>query len=151
MKTKIIILVLFLVLILICVTTTIKLNTLPKELTDFKENIIKENFLIKETTNDYNDSLVIESYIFYNNDYQIEFITFDNEDSCNTAFDVNKENLEKKDNTIEELDEHKKYTVYTYINENNYVYLRKEKNILIYINTDIKYKENILKLLKKII
>ena len=150
MKTKIIILVLFLVLILICVTTTIKLNTLPKELTDFKENIIKENFLIKETTNDYNDSLVIESYIFYNNDYQIEFITFDNEDSCNIAFNTNIKSLEQE-NIKENLDIHKNYSIYTYINNNNYVYLRKEKNTLIYINTDIKYKESILKLLKKLI
>lgn len=150
MKRKIAILVLFIILILICVTTTIKLNTLPHEITDLKENIIKENFLIKETTNDYNDALVISSYIAYNNDYQIEVITFDNEENCNIAFSTNIKSLEQE-NIKENLDIHKNYSIYTYINNNNYVYLRKEKNTLIYINTDIKYKESILKLLKKLI
>ena len=63
MKRRIIILVLFLIILVLCITTSISLNKVKKEISDFKESIVKENFLIKETTLEYNDSLVIDYYI----------------------------------------------------------------------------------------
>ena len=151
MKKKIIILTLFITIIILCIVSTIKLNTLEKEKPSFKSIMEKENFLITDTTSTYNDPLVVKSYIFYNNYYQIEYIEFDNEENAKIAFNANIKSFETKDNTIEDIDTHKTYTIYTYITDNTYVYLRYEKNTLIYINTDIKYKQSISKLLKKLI
>lgn len=151
MKRRIIILVLFLIIILLCITTSISLNKVNKEISDFKELIIKENFLIKETTLEYNDPLVIDSYIAYNNDYQIEVITFDKEENCTTAFKANKDALEVTDEVQEEYNEYKKFTSYKYTSKDKYVYIRQEKNTLLYINADVKYKESIDKLIIKLI
>ena len=150
MKRRIIILVLFLIILVLCITTSISLNKVKKEISDFKESIVKENFLIKETTLEYNDPLVIDSYIAYNNDYQIEVITFDSVESCNTAFKANITSIETEDGK-EEFKTHKRFTSYKYTSNDKYVYIRQEKNTLLYINTDVKYKESIDKLIIKLI
>ena len=150
MKRRIIILVLFLIILVLCITTSISLNKVKKEISDFKELIIKENFLIKETTLEYNDPLVIDSYIAYNNDYQIEVITFDSVESCANAFKANITSIETEDGK-EEFKTHKRFTSYKYTSSDKYVYIRQEKNTLLYINTDVKYKESIDKLIIKLI
>ncbi len=150
MKRRIIILVLFLIILVLCITTSISLNKVKKEISDFKESIVKENFLIKETTLEYNDPLVIDSYIAYNNDYQIEVITFDSVESCANAFKANITSIETEDGK-EEFKTHKRFTSYKYTSNDKYVYIRQEKNTLLYINTDVKYKESIDKLIIKLI
>ena len=150
MKRRIIILILFIIIILLCITTSISLNKVNKEISDFKELIIKENFLIKETTLEYNDPLVIDSYIAYNNDYQIEVITFDKEENCTTAFKANITSLETEEGK-EEYSTYKRFTSYKYTSNDKYVYIRQEKNTFLYINTDVKYKESIDKLIIKLI
>lgn len=151
MKRRIIILVLFLIIILLCITTSISLNKINKEISDFKELIIKENFLIKDTTLEYNDPLVVDSYIAYNNDYQIEVITFDTVENCSVAFKANITSLEVTDDVKEEYNNYKRFTSYKYTSKDKYVYIRQEKNTLLYINTDVKYKESIDKLIVKLI
>ena len=150
MKRRIIILVLFLIILVLCITTSISLNKVKKEISDFKESIVKENFLIKETTLEYNDPVVIDSYIAYNNDYQIEVITFDSVESCANAFKANITSIETEDGK-EEFKTHKRFTSYKYTSNDKYVYIRQEKNTLLYINTDVKYKESIDKLIIKLI
>ena len=151
MNKRIIILILFTLIILICIVSTIQLNTTPNDISNFKELIKKENFLIKDTTNDYNDPIVKESYIAYNNEYQIEVIVFNNDTDSENAFKANITSLTLNDNVEENIKKYKKYTLYTYINNTKYVYIRKQKNTLLYIDTNIEYKESINAIIDKLI
>lgn len=156
MKKKIAVLVTSIIIIIIFIIGIIfilnkqnnKILTSNKFIIEMK----KQNFQIYDAKEQFGDDIVKEATVAYTENYQIEFLVFDNIDNCKNAFQINKSSFitNKKEEDIEISESNNSYSLYSLTTKDRYMYIKRIDNRLLYFNVDGSYKDNLDKLLKKI-
>lgn len=121
---------------------------------DFVDLVEQNNYITTNIINDFNNYPQIKSaFIIQNKDmtYQIEYYELDTVENTKTFYEGNikvfkqQENIKKKNKV--ETDNYQKYTQET---DTVYSFISRIDNTIIYLTVDMKYKDEVNKLIEKI-
>lgn len=116
-------------------------------------NLANENgFTISDATSQFTDSYVSKATLALKDGYQIEFYVIDNVENSKKMFEYNKNQFQNyKSGVSTELSKSVgNYSTYLLQSNGYYMYLSRIDNTLIYIRTDISYKEEVKSFVEKI-
>ncbi|MDD8049402.1 MAG: hypothetical protein PHH04_07425 [Thomasclavelia sp.] len=119
---------------------------------DFETITTKEGFTYYDITSQYSYSYLKNVSIAKNSTYQIEFYQYDTSSRAKSSFDNNKDNLENdaSGSKTTKSTNLKNYNTYSITDSYSYGYLCRVENTMIYVNTKKAYKDDVVKVLKKL-
>lgn len=146
---KIIRVILVVVLTFILVGCSSKKGSTPK---DFESTMSKMDFYVNTITNDVTAENMKVAKIADNKKFQIEYLEFSTVKDATSAFNSNKRILLK--NRIGKYSETKKsennYYLYCLETTDTYACVASSKNTMIYTSSNVEYKKDIEKIMKKL-
>ena len=154
MKKKILIITLVILFIIIgCLFFVLNKNSNKElDMNSFIKITEKNGFKIQDVKEQFSEEIVKEAKVAYNNNYQIEFLVFNDVNSAKNSFGFNKQSFELDEaEVIDNEDISKdKYSIYYKLTKNKYMYVKRVDNKLLYFNVDGSYKEDLESILKKL-
>lgn len=151
-KYKLLLLLSLILILFISLTYLKKDNILSID--KFDKIVKKENLKTVDVKDSFDTENINDAIIAYNKygDYQIEYIIFNDVETTKSAFLINKNDFktDKNDNDIETFESSKKSSKYELITKEKYMYISRIDNSLIYVNTDITYKDETKNIIDKL-
>ncbi len=153
---KVLVTVIIIVIVVSVIATGIGIYSLVKVLSktktsitvsEFKEFMESKGYMIKDSTEKSvdNENLSQLCVAYDENNYQIEFYVFENEQSALNFFTNNKSNFEVQSGLVSSsyATNINNYNIYAITTNGTYRYLARVDNTVIYVDEDVKYKDNI--------
>lgn len=147
--------ILFIFVILSCFTLFTGCSKSPNVLSvdDFKKILEDNNYEVKDSSEDFKDDEKIDKvFIGYNDSIQIEFYTFKEEKNAKDMFESNKQTFfELKESTSsEESKKTDNYTMYSLITGNEYMFVERRSNTIIYLRVPVENYSKTRELIEKL-
>ena len=122
---------------------------------EFKKISEKEEYTVVEVTEQFKEYEYIKgAYLAVSSDanYQVELYLFDDAKGAKAFYDLNKEIFESQGsgNNLSTNVDSKKYNKYTLTTDSKYNTITRIDNTVLYSTSDKKYKDNIVKIVKKL-
>lgn len=156
-RKKLIKIIIALIIILIAIAIFFVVTISKKEYSknSMKEILEKENYTVLDYSSMYEDDKTITSYTrakSKDNNYQIDFYVMSNEKEAKAYYETLKNQFEKESNGIKgkTTKNNLNYVKYTIEANSNYSVVVQVNKTITYINTNIKNKDNVNKLLEKL-
>ena len=107
---------------------------------DFKKILEDNKYEVNDASEDFQDDEKIDKVIIgYNESMQIEFYIFKDEKGAKDMFESNKQTFQelKESTSSEEYENDKKYGKYSLITGEEYMYIERRDNTIIYLRTPV--------------
>ena len=138
-----------LIILLCCIMLTGCFSKEAISMSKFMGMSSKYNYTLGDVTNQYDSYNVREAVVSKADGYQIEFYVLETVKDANNMFNVNKNDFKKSSGTNTSI-KATNYETFKLTNDESYMYICRVDNTLLYVNTDIRYKEQIEEFIKEL-